>query len=238
MKTVLGLLSIFSMALYGFGQAPSCAVFNPNIPIQGFTDGSSGQHINGEHFDTGSFQNYCLYGGPPNGNPCQTTCKTVVKYTIADTGETTEEPPYIGIHWYHNIQAAWTDAVATSPYGTGGNVTCGAQFAAVVRSCVLSGCSFTVAINGSSNGLGGSLTESNTPYWSSGTHQDTNTCAGKVAPVCQAGTAPPNPGDHPPGTWVWDQAACAWFYNCIGGPDGCIVPPGYTSPYYPPYPPG
>jgi len=185
MKAILTLVFAFHVALAGLGQ--DCSIYNKtlspsNTPGLAFTDGDSSQHLNGEHFDTGSFSGSCSYAGSNSGQPCSNTCQTNVVYTIADTG--------IVPLWYHNIQRAIVVAVVTAP--NGGQISCGAEFIAAVRSCLSSQCSLTVGINGSVSGYGGTVNVSNTPLWESPRHTYSNQCAAETAPVCQP-TRQPRP---------------------------------------------
>jgi hypothetical protein len=215
MRRAFALLPFLLVPLSGVCQTfeqPTCSIYNvpPTGPF-GFTDGDPQQHINGEHFDTGSQSGTCTYsGGYTNANtpvPCSVVCKTSIVDTAADTGVT--------VPFTHVIATAPVIGIAES---NGAQISCNSQFVMAVRSCIGS-CAFGVTISGvGPNGFGGSIAFSppTTPLWTGKVHQNTNTCDAKNEPVCILDPLTEPPPNSEDGYWSWDNTTCSWTWHRLG----------------------
>lgn len=83
-----------------------------------------------------------------------------------------------------------------------------------MRSCpnFYPSCSISVTLSGSANGLGGSVSYTAQPIWST-TLSYPYTCGAQHS---TSGPCPPNghPPTHPAGDWTWDYTACTWVLVC------------------------
>jgi hypothetical protein len=78
------------------------------------------------------------------------------------------------LYYKHVIQygGGWGPATSNGP-----QITCGSQFVAAVRSCLLtSSCNLSITLNGSANNVGGNISLSNTALWQTTNWSITNTC--------------------------------------------------------------
>lgn len=211
MKSTLTLIAFLGIQVFVYGQVvqPTCAIYTNTLGPYGFNDSDTQQHYSGDHFDQGSLNSTCSYAGANNSGACTTTCTTSVPYTATDIGLV-----YPGL--IHSVGAAAVLGIATEVQATG-PVQCGAQFVAAVRSCVAPlSCAFSVTINASPGGIGGSVTASSAPLWTGTTHTYTNTCVPKTAPVCIPDPPVPPATTGETGWYTWDSVTCEWVWHRDG----------------------
>jgi hypothetical protein len=163
-----------------------CDVFSrTSLPSQ-FTFDASGHQANvgGNHSLNALVTEVCTYSSGAS-TTCNTDCKSTATATPGEFG------PLTSLFFVHAFKTATANGVAST---VGGQSQCGGTAAMSVMSCLTSTCSIALSINGTSNGVGATISFPPGSVWDSSLAH-TNTCTAQTKPTP---TPTPTPAPPPP----------------------------------------
>jgi hypothetical protein len=238
--TLFVLLAILMTAVWCAAQDPAgaCSQFNASdtpVPVNFW---EVQEHANGGHGFGDTLGGTCKYTntGSTAGSPCASACQaSAFPSGYGPTGSEQGILNAVDALYTHYLNGVANVGYAQAPAG-GAAIQCGATFAAAVRSCLIS-CGVAVTINGSSTGVGMSVSFPADAIMALESPL-TTTCASEAAPlacgsspgfVCAAGTGDggsTSPTCESNGSWT-----CNGTTECTTPPNQYVCDEGeYGSP--------
>ena len=169
-------------ALYAMYQT-SCSAFNTTHFYNHAAGGVEG-HVadGGEHTFTATVIGTCAYAdGLVSPGPCTVSCDAEASGTTADFGSLSGILPH-----FHVASVALKSGQA----GGASSESCQGTAATSFVDCITNGCGVNVSINGSSNGIGATVTFANNALWSDQLPAQ-NDCPSKATVDTNGGTCSP-----------------------------------------------